>query len=791
MKPESSNEAYAARKLGLSCAECRRRGCSGTLAATKGNKVLMAQAQRLTEQVKSLTGRIRELEAALTLAGVSQERNGLSDSGDRKIGPSEGLETLTEAVGSLSLGIDGQAKYHGESAGSEREETRNSPQYHVGLPNEILTLMHAFPFGFKDCPYSKSIFIRYLPHKERAMELACVYYSSVAWMYDPVLYEDFVESIIHPLYGSEGYPTTDTIHSHSLAVFFMVLANGNLYDESQPDAIAVSEQYYALARAALSLDSILIEVTCATVQALFLVFRFIYNSSQADKEERWLLTGLATRVAQTVGLQRDSAAWNLDPKEVQRRRNLFWELFVWESWSSLVHGRPGSLFIQHADCKYPEDLHQVGPVADEGSLGFHAWKFRYSTKCMTMSIEHVFSNRTPTFTALLAIDDAIRNYPIPKHLRWPEGDNGYTWSNDPALALQQYCTLCVRDSSSYNRDLFFKPCIDCVKPDLLYIHRSYFAQAIREASDDPLKHRFKKSVIAAFQTSRRIISVLTSLYAVNRLCRYVWFFWSGYFSSCVVLGVLIVESPGCPLADKAMRELQEAIPFFEEGSRLCRPPSIWKFLQTLYQRAYEAYSAHRSGQKRVAPSSSSSDEPDELGVVGGRQAVITTRSNPNSPGRVSGSPPSLHAESLAGSPPHSITGNGYYPQDYSMEDSMHRFEDHSYSSIGKALHDARGPTLSPIGAPNSYVTSVEGVSNTVHQPPSDHIGATKEPWNYGISHDQARQNPSYLPFVHSHNAPIHENHAGISYAYPPRPLQEQTAQNQDEIWRNFMMGYGP
>ncbi|KAG5338430.1 hypothetical protein C0989_007314 [Termitomyces sp. Mn162] len=245
MKSEYS-DTFASRKLGLSCAECRRsklkcdrRGCAGicpdgTLAATKGNKVLMAQAQKLSEQVKFLHARVRELEAALAMSRASEER----DDGfraDHQAGQADCVDAVSEAIGSLSLGVDGQAKYHGESAG-----------------------------------------------------------------YDPISYNDFVFSIVNPIYGSEGYPSTDALHSHRLAVFFMVLANGNLYDESQPKAAAVAEQYYALARAAFSLDSILVEATCATVQALFLVFRFVYNSSQSDKEERWLLTGLTTRIAQTV-----------------------------------------------------------------------------------------------------------------------------------------------------------------------------------------------------------------------------------------------------------------------------------------------------------------------------------------------------------------------------------------------------------------------------------------------------------------------------------------------------------
>lgn len=78
------------------------------------------------------------------------------------------------------------------------------------------------------------------------------------------------------------------------------------------------------------------------------------------------------------------------------------------------------------------------------------------------------------------------------------------------------------------------------------------------------------------------------------LCTHQWFFWSGIFSSCVsktnysvyqtkrnscksytgfqiVLGALVIESTGCKLAEGALREFEDALPFYEEGSASCRP----------------------------------------------------------------------------------------------------------------------------------------------------------------------------------------------------------------------------
>ncbi|KAG6815799.1 hypothetical protein H0H87_011243 [Tephrocybe sp. NHM501043] len=677
----------------------------------------MAQAQRLSDQVKSLNSRVRELEAALARTGhaVPEEQAVSRNVGDREAPRADGVESVSEAIGSLSLGADGQAKYHGESAGSEylqdlllKDETYHArPPTQLNLPSEILNLMHAFPFGFKECPYNKSIFIPYLPHKSRAIELANVYYASVAWMYDPIPFNDFVESIVNPIYGSEGYPSTDALHSHRLAVFFMILANGNLYDESHSDPFTVAEVYYALARAALSLDSILVEVTCATVQALFLVFRFIYNSSQSDKEERWLLTGLATRVAQTIGLR-----------------------------MCLRSGHIPALTLLS-----DPDQNVIAPLGT--------------------SIHKKYKGDDISFGNFLY------------------GRVGRALSMDGREHFSS--SIQIADTQKTSIKLGTQPMK--VHPD-----------AIREASNDPLKHKYRKSVIAAFQTARRLISVLRS-----------------FFSSCVILGALVVESPGCSLANKAMHELEHAIPFFAEGSKLCRPPFVLKFLHSLYQRAFEAYNAFESGQEPIGLSTRpNSDEPDELKVLGGRHNAVITKSNPSSPSQMAASPSTLHQEAANSSPiPRHMsvsTSSGYYSMDtsphmaqkshdYQMDDALHRFEDHSYSSIGKGIHDSRS-------ASNSY-----GVNQVVVGGPGDvHLAhsAGNHPVigspNFGVPHDPyppqtsgntQQPSPPYLPYVHGHNPAVQSAHPGSGYGYPARPLQEPTAQNQDEIWRSFMMGYGP
>ncbi|KAL0953596.1 hypothetical protein HGRIS_004804 [Hohenbuehelia grisea] len=598
---------------------------AGTLAATKGNKVLMAHADRLADQVKTLSARVRQLEA--TLKSQAEE---LSSNSPASSIAGQDMECcdVSGALGSLAIGANGESRYLGETAGSEylREllpledadwQTRESRPF--GLPEEIIELTQAFPLGLVPDPSNKSMFLPYIPPKSRALELADIYYDHATWMYDPLRRGDFMESIIHPIYGdSDGDPNIDSIHSHRLSAFFILLAHGAL-NETQEDALSLAHHYRALSKAALSLAPLQQDASCATVQALFMHGRFLYDAERNSTEERWLLVGLCARLAQKIGLQRDSARWNLPPDEVQRRRVIFWELYMWDVWAGIVTGRPPSMCITHTDCQFPADLDTRPNPAGGTEFSYYAWKSRYTAFCLGPTVGNIFSAVSPGYQAILDIDKRIRQMPIPSHLQAPPlgVEGGRSWSASPREALQQCFTLCWREST------------------LLYIHRSYFAQAIRQTPDDPLKHKFAPSVLTIYRSACRIIKGLSSVYAMHpeRVSEYgSWYFWSAIFSSCVVLGALVIDSPGCTLAREALQQLEEAIILYEEGSKTVRPPATLNCLQKLRQRANASLSAFNAGLKGVnfaAPHDP--DAPDELAVLGGCNTVIQNRNSSRSP----------------------------------------------------------------------------------------------------------------------------------------------------------------
>lgn len=81
----------------------------------------------MAEQIKSANARIKELEAALSnsvhgphpLLGGAAAKEPPQPEDDHSALENDCEEAVLDAIGSLSIGADGAARYHGETAGSE------------------------------------------------------------------------------------------------------------------------------------------------------------------------------------------------------------------------------------------------------------------------------------------------------------------------------------------------------------------------------------------------------------------------------------------------------------------------------------------------------------------------------------------------------------------------------------------------------------------------------------------------------------------------------------------------
>jgi hypothetical protein len=212
-------------------------------------------------------------------------------------------------------------------------------------------LSYSFPFtpaSLKKDLVRNNI-IRLLPDTSSAQRLCELYYRHAAWMYTPISQTEFYDSVFRPIYEADtAFPD---IGSHNLAIMYMVLAIGTLLDLDRQSHSHEATQYYELGRAALAVDSVFEEQSIPAIQALILMCHYMFLDD--IEGPRWAMMGVVVKLAQSVGLHRDSGKWNLDTDETLRRRSLLWEIFTYDAWQSLTYGRPPSFSLAHIDTQKP------------------------------------------------------------------------------------------------------------------------------------------------------------------------------------------------------------------------------------------------------------------------------------------------------------------------------------------------------------------------------------------------------------------------------------------------------
>ncbi|KIM50872.1 hypothetical protein SCLCIDRAFT_751043 [Scleroderma citrinum Foug A] len=363
---------------------------------------------------------------------------------------------------------------------------------------------------------------------------------------------------IFPEYYHTSIPTDDK--PHQLALLFLVFAIGALVDLNQALGNTEAEHFHHVARAAMCLRSIIEKPSFETIQALHLLS--IYNAlsgnelagQETSMETTWSLVSLAAHLSHTLGLRkhlwtqrqsaeltkflsdRDSARWDLHPKEVERRRVLSWDLFVLDSWNSLDAGRPPVFNEADVDCKYPQNPTEHD--RDEtGKQQLHkSWDLRFARECVAEVSARTLITDSPSYSTIMELDRKPQNK-----------------GSSVAELLGRFVMSNAREAI------------------LLYIHRSYFSQAIIENPDNPSKSTYANSFIAAYRASTTILHTFKAQFDAHGglICRF-WPIWSYLFSAAMVLGTIVVRGPRCPMAASAMKELHDTCTSFSKGAKYSR-----------------------------------------------------------------------------------------------------------------------------------------------------------------------------------------------------------------------------
>ncbi|KAL4810673.1 fungal-specific transcription factor domain-containing protein [Aspergillus unguis] len=134
---------------------------------------------------------------------------------------------------------------------------------------------------------------------------------------------------------------------------FMVYAIGaailrmtEMYDATPPrNYFVTAMQYQPAVQESLSI---------ASIEALMLLA--MYNLQSSASSSVWYMMGLATRICVDFGLHREAQYRRLRPYEAQRRRRLFWSVYLNERSVAWSLGRPFSIGDEEIDAEPPADI---------------------------------------------------------------------------------------------------------------------------------------------------------------------------------------------------------------------------------------------------------------------------------------------------------------------------------------------------------------------------------------------------------------------------------------------------
>ncbi|KAG9055127.1 hypothetical protein FS842_003098 [Serendipita sp. 407] len=575
------------------CESCIKRGVSsvcpnGVVPERQRKKAEGAEGDILRRRNQALTARIRELEAELSkLTGTSPQTSESTQDDEfaRTPGREHDDHKLVESFGTLTIEESGATTWHGPYTPSINLLPSDDPPdaepipehlFDTTLPRELSILIAGFPFTSPVVAVGamKDTIRSFAPSYTDATKFCDNFFQSAAWLGSPCTKEHFFTSVLMPLYATKSWSTE---RADVIALFFAVCAIGCMFDMSRPLYDPMAFLMSKMAAGALAIASPIEHPTMTALEALQSHLFFHQLSDRPIAISRfWILSSVAFRMAQALGLHRDSRAWGLDPQIEQRRRWLFWQLNFMDAVAAAGYGRPRYFNPHHYDCPMPDESFRP----DLKGLG--CWRFQFLRDALIPVLEEAFAvEPPPTYSTIMRLDKHIRGLPVPKL---------------PASAMDLMAM-----TASDCMQLF---CVGGMKQlALLYLHRRFFFEAAGDDTcQDILKHKYEYSVRAAYATSLSMVRQIRGLFYKDKaLAARIFFLWLHGFSSHIVLATLVIKRPGCELAESALMEMNSILSIYEQADGSRRVKRCIPAMTLLRDKAQTILSLNRTGHSFRPP----------------------------------------------------------------------------------------------------------------------------------------------------------------------------------------------
>ncbi|KAL5092462.1 hypothetical protein Trisim1_001715 [Trichoderma cf. simile WF8] len=362
-----NGDLEAIRTMPYTCQQCVRRKvkCDKTLPSCsscgKGEFECVYQApnpprKRKRKRNEDVHERLVRYERIL------QERGLLPTADDKQTHQSmQEPVSLTKTTGELLSG-DGKSRYIGSSLWlntgpvsiheMSEDEEEDQPVQPVGT-----NLFTADPISGALLGGSQTL-VHYHPSHKDAMKLWTAHVENV----EPICKILHIPTTAKVVETVSQKPSTASKADECLLFAIYHFAVFSMSDEDcmlefKQSRIELMSKYQHAVRQALVNASWLKTTEMPIIQAYVLFL--ISIRTQTDPHLFWMMTGIAVRIAQRMGLHRDGEGLGLSPFDVQMRRRLFWQLLPLDGYAGQVSGTGISISPNSWDTKPPLNINDA------------------------------------------------------------------------------------------------------------------------------------------------------------------------------------------------------------------------------------------------------------------------------------------------------------------------------------------------------------------------------------------------------------------------------------------------
>lgn len=357
---------------------------------------------------------------------------------------------------------------------------------------------------------------------------------------------------------SGGVPSSPAVNPQEIALVYIIMAQGTMYNIEMPHYDASVEDWLHLSEMALVKGEFLSNNMIAGLQTLHLMCHLHFHLDKGRRgDNAWPIWGLVMRLIQAMGMHRDGTCWNLPQDVVEERRKVFWECNAADIFQAHCFSRPSAINPEHCDTAYPSE-----PLNLSGEKSYFTLRFelsQLSSEILNMSMKI----QKPTYSQVLDLDRKLAEFEksVPFSLRcraaylsmpsrYPQAQAAIDASPEPSRRSMKH--------SFQQMNLTFN-----ISETFINLHRPYYAKALYEDIDDRLKSVYAQSYLAVIERCTILISITTDIHArFPAVSTRQWNLWFHCFNSALCLSTLILRDPGNSMSAFVLEQIDAVVNLF-------------------------------------------------------------------------------------------------------------------------------------------------------------------------------------------------------------------------------------